>query len=237
MDKTILECKVYEFLSRLSIALKKGDVEAERKYLRQIVITERLQARNAVQDLVTAIRGLGEAERSMEKAKAAGILFPLGEKQIELLKEQVSEARKTLVGYGNSLCIFLDIWQGRGASLQDLCNLCNRDYAQVIQEIGPDRLGESFSGLMFVYHLDYKDPRNRGWIDFDVDAPLTHAAKEYWLDLMTSTPEARKASHEAFVKCFPEIWDKRVYTYTDPDGIQRVVDKDGVEVGTIGEEV
>ncbi len=234
MDNTLLECKVYEFLGRLSIALKKGDVGAERKYLRQIIVVERLQARHAVQDLVAAIQGLNQAERSMRKAKEAGILFPLGERQVESLKEQVSEVRKSLVAYGKNLCAFLDIWQQRGATLQDLCNLCNRDYSQVVEGISPDRIDEAFSGLLFVYNLDYKDPRNRGWIDFEVDAPLTHAAKEYWLDIMLHTPEGQKASNEAFEKCFPEVWDKRLHIYTDPDGIQRVIDKDGVEIGTIG---
>ena len=101
--------------------------------------------------------------------------------------------RAALVDYGQSITATLDFWQSIGATLADLCNLCNRDYTQVLKEIKPERVEREFSSLIFVYNLDYKDPRNRGWIDFDVDAPFTHAVKEFFLDRMINTPEGREA--------------------------------------------
>ena len=84
-------------------------------------------------------------------------------------------------------------------------------------------------------NLDYKDPRNRGWIEDEVDAPLTHAVKAHWIDLMRHTEAGRKAAHEAFEAVFPEIAENALTVVTDADGIRHLIDKDGVDVGTVDE--
>ena len=161
----------------------------------------------------------------------------MGEKRVKTLEEKVKLQRERLVGYGESIVVTLDFWQSIGATLADLCNLCNRDYAQVLEQIKPERADREFSSLIFVYNLDYKDPRNRGWIDFDVDAPFTHAVKEFFLDRMINTPEGREASHRAMEECFPGIMEGALMEVTDADGVRRLIDKDGVEVATLdGEE-
>ena len=152
---------------------------------------------------------------------------------MKTLEEKVKLQRERPVNYGESIVVTLDFWQSIGATLADLCNLCNRDYGQVLKEIKPERVDREFSSLIFVYNLDYKDPRNRGWIDFDVDAPFTHAVKEFFLDRMINTPEGRAASHRAMEACFPGIMEGALMEVTDADGVRRLIDKDGVEVATL----
>ena len=69
-----------------------------------------------------------------------------------------------------------------------------------------------------------------------MDAPLTHAVKEYYLDLMLHTKEGREAAHSALEASFPEIMENALRLVTDADGVKHLVDKDGVEVGTLEEE-
>lgn len=236
MDEGIIGFKISEYTGRVMIALKLGDRERAKKAAKMLLILYRLQSRAATNRLSDTLAEVSSAERAMKRAERSGIAFPFGEQRIEELRQERRAARSQLAGTGCEMCLALDLWQSLGATLQDLCNLCNRDYRQVEKEIKLERQGECFSGLIFVYNLDYKDPRDRGWIDYDVDAPFTHAVKEYHLDLMLNTPEGQAASREAFAHCFPEAWEKRLYTYADADGITRVVDKDGVEIGTIEEE-
>lgn len=124
-------------------------------------------------------------------------------------------------------------WQSTGATLDDLCSLCNRDPEQVREELDPTE--KLFSEMVFVHNLDYKDPRSTGWVEYEIDAPLTHAVKAHWIDLVRHTEAGRKAAHEAFEAVFPEIAENALTVVTDADGIQHLIDKDGVDVGTVDE--
>lgn len=235
MDKNFLTCKMYSYLARMSLANKTGDKTRGKKAAGLAVVAARIRARDAVNALVAAEAEEKAVGRAIVKAKEEGISFPLGDQRLEQLGKVSAQKRKELVDTGSVLCMALDMWQSFGATLHDLANLCNRSCGDVVEEIGEDRLGDDFSGLVFVYNLDYKDPRDRGWIDYDVDAPLTHAVKEYWMDLMLHTEAGRAASHEALEQCFPEIMENAMTLVTDADGVQRLIDKDGVEIGTVGE--
>lgn len=132
----------------------------------------------------------------------------------------------------------LDLWQLAGATFEDLCNLCNRDPAQVRKELlESESTSDSFSGLAMVHNLDYKDPRETGWLEDSVDAPLTHALKAYMQDIMLHTEEGQKAAHAAMEAVFPEIMENAMTVVTGEDGVRRLIDRDGVEVATLdGEE-
>ena len=237
MNKDIVDYKTSEYAGKMGVAFCRGDLESAQKYTKTLLVLYRLRAREAMADYVQDTDELRALKRTLKKAGQAGIVFPLGEKRVETLEKKVKLQRERLVGYGESIVVTLDWWQSIGATLADLCNLCNRDYAQVLKEIKPERVDLEFSSLIFVYNLDYKDPRNRGWIDFDVDAPFTHAVKEFFLDRMISTPEGRAASHRAMEECFPGIMEGVLMEVTDADGVRRLIDKDGVEVATLdGEE-
>ena len=234
MDDEILNFKISEYTGRVMIALKLGSREKARKAAGTLLVLYRLQSRAATNRLQDVAAEVCSAERAMKQAEQSGIAFPLGEQRIEQLRQDLRVARDGLVETGRGICLALDLWQSLGATLQDLCNLCNRDYEQVKDKINRLKdLDRPFFGLIFIHNLDYKDPRDRGWIDYDIDAPFTHAIKEYHLDLMLNTPEGQEASREAFAHCFPEVWEKRLYSYTDADGITRMVDKDGLEVGIV----
>ena len=233
MNKDIISFKETEYIGRAGVAYHRGDLERAKKDTRTMLVLYRLRAREAVTDLVLDTDALRSLKRALKKAEQAGIMFPMGEKRVKTLEEKVKLQRERLVGYGESIVVTLDWWQGIGATLEDLCNLCNRDHKQVLREIKPERVDLEFSSLIFVYNLDYKDPRNRGWIDYDVDAPFTHAVKDYFLELMISTPEGRAASHRALEECFPGILEGALMEVTDADGVRRLIDKDGVEVATL----
>ena len=225
MNKDLIDYKTSEYIGKMGVAFCRGDLESARKYAKTLLVLYRVRARDTVANLTQDTDELHSLKRTLKKAEQAGITFPLG--------EQVKLQRERLVGYGESIVVTLDWWQGIGATLEDLCNLCNRDHKQVLREIKPERVDLEFSSLIFVYNLDYKDPRNRGWIDYDVDAPFTHAVKDYFLELMISTPEGRAASHRALEECFPGILEGALMEVTDADGVRRLIDKDGVEVATL----
>lgn len=89
--------------------------------------------------------------------------------------------------------------------------------------------------MVFVHNLDYKDPRNTGWVEYEIDAPLTHAVKAHWMALVRHTDAGRKAAHKAMNAAFPGITENTLTVITDADGIQHLIDKDGVDIGTIDE--
>ena len=61
----------------------------------------------------------------------------------------------------------------------------------------------------------------------------THAVKAYWLDIMLHTEKGQKATREAMNAVFPEIFENALTVVTDADGNRRLIDKDGVDVGTL----
>ncbi len=233
MNKDLIDYKTSEYIGKMGVAFCRGDLESARKYAKTLLVLYRVRARDTVANLTQDTDELHSLKRTLKKAEQAGITFPLGEQRVKVMEEKVKLQRERLVGYGESIVVTLDWWQGIGATLEDLCNLCNRDHKQVLREIKPERVDLEFSSLIFVYNLDYKDPRNRGWIDYDVDAPFTHAVKDYFLELMISTPEGRAASHRALEECFPGILEGALMEVTDADGVRRLIDKDGVEVATL----
>ena len=233
MNKDLIDYKTSEYIGKMGVAFCRGDLESARKYAKTLLVLYRVRARDTVANLTQDTDELHSLKRTLKKAEQARITFPLGEQRVKVMEEKVKLQRERLVGYGESIVVTLDWWQGIGATLEDLCNLCNRDHKQVLREIKPERVDLEFSSLIFVYNLDYKDPRNRGWIDYDVDAPFTHAVKDYFLELMISTPEGRAASHRALEECFPGILEGALMEVTDADGVRRLIDKDGVEVATL----
>lgn len=233
MTKDIIEFKIYEYLGRAGVADIRGNQEELKRDMLSLLILNRLRSRNASQELAKKWETIRSLDRSMRKAERDGIRFLPGEQQLSKLREEYRAAENRLAEIGESICLALDAWQRAGATLEDLCNLCNRDPAQVRKKLDPSE--KLFSEIIFVRNLDYKDPRNRGWIEDEVDAPLTHAVKAHWIDLMRHTEAGRKAAHEAFEAVFPEIAENALTVVTDADGIRHLIDKDGVDVGTVDE--
>lgn len=238
MEKLIIDCKETEYFSRFHLAFHLGNREKARKMALATLVMYRQQVRIAhakSESLWGEIRGL---RRSVKKMDTAGMKFPFGEMRIRKLEGEQAAAEKELAHIGEEIHYMLELWQLTGATFEDLCNLCNRDPAQVREELlESEDTADSFSKLAMVHNLDYKNPRDSGWLEDSVDAPLTHALKAYMLDTMLHTEAGRKASHEAMEAIFPEIMENAMTVVTDEDGVRRLIDRDGVEVATLdGEE-
>lgn len=226
-----LDYKVLSYTNALLLPDKTRSAFGKKASAQNAVIFLRLQARDAANELASACGAARYADRTIKQAKLRGITASIFGKKLMLLEQNIKKKRAYLAQTGETLCLALGLWKDRGATLRDLCNLCNRDYDQVVEEIGREHINDDFGSLLFIYNLDFKSDRD--FIDYDVDAPLTHAVKEYMLEQILGTEEGRRVSREAFAECFPEVWDNRLNAYTDEDGIQHLVDKDGVEVESI----
>lgn len=233
INAKVLDRKLDEYVAHANIAFHSLDIPKAKKAAGVVVVLARRQARACVDRLMATTEELRANERAVKKMGQQGITFPLVERRSELLRKQLHETKELLSMTGEQMCAALDYWQVLGATLRDLCNLCNRDYAQVVRELQKyetDWPTMKFSELVYIHNLDFKS--NLGWLDYAVDAPMTHSIKEYYLDLILHTPEGRAAAHEALEATFPGIMDNALYPVTDADGVRHWYDKDGVEVAT-----
>lgn len=236
MNDFIINCKEIEYTGRLALALHRNELEKARRLALTMLVIFRLQSRRAhakEQPKWDEIRGL---KRSIAELAAKGVTVSLAEPRLKKLQEERETAEKELASIGERIVSTLDVWQSVGADFEELCSLCNRNPAQVLEEIGGEEVDISFSKLATIYNLDYKNPRDHGWLDDCIDAPLTHALKAYMLDIMLHTEEGRKAAHEAMNAVFPEIMENAITVVTDEDGVQHLLDKDGNEICVFGTE-
>lgn len=234
MNDEMLDYKLSEYTGRLGAAALMRKWEAARTYARTLLILYRHKSRAAVQETVRADRRLRAIRRGLNQMKERGVRFPLGEEQAKRVKAKCETAEKELASIGERISNMLDIWQGLGATMEDLCNLCNCNLTQVLAKLDTPEM--PFSQIACVYNLDYKNPRDTGWIEDEVDAPFTHALKAHLMDIMLHTKDGRKAAHEAMEAVFPEIMENAMTMVTDADGVTHLVDQDGVEVGTMDED-
>jgi len=233
MDNVALSFKGTEYAGRMGFALHQGNQAKLKKLALTMLVILRQQSRyyhNLSEDKWSEADAL---ERSIKKASATGVTFPLGEQRVKALRDEASEARKELASVGESMCGVMDAWQNAGATFEDLCNFCNRFPDKVKPHLLDGWEKEPFGVLATAYTLDYKDPRGTDWLRDGVDAPIAHALRAYQLDLMLHTEFGRQAAHAAMTQVFPEIVDSMVRIVTDGNGTRHIYDKDGVEIGTV----
>lgn len=228
MTEEIIDRKIDEYIARADTAMRSGDYPGAKKAVGTAIVLTRRQARAAVNKIMATSDELRVTERNLKDLRKEGVSFPLVERWCETLSSLLALERKELSITGLELCIALDYWQELGATLADLCNLCNRDPAQVLSEVGADWMSKSFSELVYIYTLDFKS--NREWLDYSVDAPLTHAIRAYFLDTMLNTPEGQAAARKALEQTFPGITSNALHFVTDADGNRRIVNKNGKEI-------
>lgn len=234
MDELIISGKVTEYVNHYCIADRLGNRERARKWALASLVMLRRESRAAHQKSESLWSEIRATKRDMKKLAQENVTFPLGGQRIKMLEEKQSAAEKLLAHAGEEMCLMLDLWQQSGATFEDLCNLCNRDPARVRKELlESESTDDSFSRLAMVHNLDYKDPRDTGWLEDSIDAPLTHALKAYLTDTMLHTENGRKAAHEAMNAVFPEIMENAMRMVTDEDGTRHLIDKDGEIVATL----
>ncbi len=228
MNADIIDFKSFEYIGRVGTTSALGDLQKAKKDITTLLWLCRLKSRLASQQLVEKEAATRALHRSIKKAEAEGVVFPFGEQRLAELRKECEAAEKKLARIGELISLVLDMWQDAGATLEDLSNLCNRDPAQVREEV--DSTVERFSEMVYIYNLDYKNPHDTGWIEDEVDAPLTHAVKAYWLDLILHTVAGRKVAREAMNAVFPEVMENAMPMVIDTDGVQHLIDKDGIEI-------
>lgn len=187
--------------------------------MRQIVIMYRILAREALNGWQDFVHRARLAEREDKKAKANGMVFPYFTTFAEELRNKAERIHEIVVECGRTLTRALDHWQAAGATFAELCDLCCVAEERGRKIVG-NEVGEKFSTIIFVYALDYKGTGD--CLDTAVDAPLTHAVKEYILHIALHTEEGRHAGDRAFWQAFrgafPKLWDNRLCGCTDEDG-------------------
>ena len=137
MNKEAIDFKVYEYLGRAGIASVQGNRGELRRDMLSLLVLYRLRSRDASQELAEKWAAIRALDRSMKKAESAGISFPLGTQRLSKLREDYRVAESRFAEIGQCIAIALDLWQSAGATLDDLCNLCNCDPVQVKENLHP----------------------------------------------------------------------------------------------------
>ena len=236
MTEQLIDFKFSEYAGKLGMAFyyKKDFEKAKRLELAALLLLRR-KTRAIIARKLDLHDELRAAERGIKKMSQDGIKFPLGEQRVKKLKQDLKSVRQELVEVGQATADALDLWQILGASLYELANLCNRSYAWVLREIGPDMIDCRFSELIFIYNLDYKSTLT--WIDFCVDAPITHAVLAYHRDRIMNTAAGRQAADKALQKCFPDITESAMRMVIDENGVRHLIDKNGEIVTTLDDDL
>ena len=185
----------------------------------------------------------GECRRLKHKAAQAehdGITFLPAKARLEGLHRASKQYYVWMANAGEGLMILLNWWQDAGATYDDLLRFCGADYPGMRAMLrdfynGRDEI-VSFSDLVFVNNLDYKNPRETGWIEDEVDAPLTHCIKAAWSRRILTNPAASAVASAAAEAVFPEIWENALTMHTNEDGEREMYDKDGVLVVNLDKE-
>ncbi len=195
---------------------------------RAILVIFRMKSRCVIDRLIEAINEVRQFERKERQLKNSGVIALPLVIALERAKTKREVARVDLSLCGSQIIEFLDRWEEKGATLLDLCHLCGHEHRRTLREIEEANSKGvcSFSKLMFICNLDFRNDRADS-LDYETDAPLTHAVKDYMLDVMLNTEAGQTAAHQAFEACFPELWDQRLYSAKDSEGNNVLVNKDG----------
>lgn len=233
MDNVFLAGKIRSAESRLRYAVEHS-TDKQKSLCLLLLVLHRMAVRNVVGRIQESREATRATKRAIAKGKQSGVEIPLLELRVANLDEEHQAWKKSLSNLGERIIELLDLWELCGATHRDLAALCNLQYDNFLREIDSRGGLETFSELVMEYNLDFKHKAD--FMSFEFDAPLTHATNEFVLDTMLNTPEGREASRRALEAVFPELMENALTLVTDADGVQRLIDKDGVEVGTVGEE-
>jgi len=156
LDDKLLGYKVLEHIGRMGTASRRGDVEKVRKGALTTLVLLRQQARHCC-DLAEIRQAQASAlEHALKKAAQADTSFPFVERRVRELRDELDNIRQDLADIGTGMRFALDTWQNAGATVDDLCNLCNRLPAQVKPHLPPDWESEPFSRLIsLIDHGDF----------------------------------------------------------------------------------
>ena len=169
------------------------------------IIISRMLARIYLSRLFDIRSRVYKARCSMERAEKEGVYFLPSRALLKKFRDEKDSVEECVIRQAEiTICLF-DYWKSCGATLEDFCNLCNRDPAKVRDELMNDEDANDFVKLAFVYNIDYRDTGS-GYIENEVDAPFTHIFGEYFRHQISCTQEGNAAAHEAFNDVFTDLF-------------------------------
>lgn len=222
--------KIAEHFDDLYQKVADETIHPKNEYLRLLILL-RMMIRSVLATQNQANLDLRYYRRQKKLMERQGISFILLDAAILQKEEVYDTTKKALVRFGEDVSLLLDSWQYAGATYEELFNLCGshrmKNWKKERLSIEKDR---EFSGLAFVYNLDYPDDGSE-WIEETTDAPFTHALKEHMFDRITNTEAGQRAAHKAIEAVFPGLFENAMTITTDVEGRRCLVDKDGEIVG------
>ena len=180
--------------------------EFKRKCSNLVVLT-RLEARNYVNEHKAAKAKLQQTLRAVRKAEDGGVSCLFTGKWISDLYKKVEAAQETLYRYGMTTAVILDQWQIAGATLEDLCNLCDKSFTVLKSELSPSEYTDRFSTLVAAH---------------DIDATLTYLFREMLSYVMAHTKEGQDVGKNGTDLRFPGLMSNTLYLL----GRQYMLDND-----------
>ena len=177
-----------------------GEDELAKKAVCTMIVFSRLRAREAVKRCIEAETAFDAAMRT-SRLRGFNSDIPDEERnQMEQFRLEYKRAKNELENIGHELSRELRSWEMCGATFQELCNLCNRDYEQVVKGMRHGDVGRPFDLLVSGLLLDYKAPRGDAALDMGVDAPLTHAILEFQVHALLEMPGLNEKVGEDMMK-------------------------------------
>lgn len=184
--------------------LSNGEREGNKLAWQTVIIETRMVVRQILVDYNAFHDERDRGQREKKRKEKQGIIDLSVETKLREMDELINQAREFLVIQGKIMDGALRLWQQAGATIEDLCKLCNLNYEKIIQEF-PDIVDENLADAAFTYNLDYM--KNKGdWIDTRLDGPITHCLIEYFRDQLLTNHLAKKAAHNALHKVFPNLF-------------------------------
>jgi len=231
MDTTILREKILEYQNRaaqITESADPGEQEGLKKMYQTLSILYRLAFRMAQKKVSRYYAVLREMERAQDCMKQSNIAFPFGKAYRNQLFQKLYKAnieRKKVACY---LIQSLDNWQSAGATLEEFAHFCNRTPEWIRQTIEIEDQNETFSTLLLLYDLDFKDPGGKAFSVDEIDAPLTQSIREVIRNpfLLQSWKMVQKT-----LKI--ELRKHAVRVIIDANGTGHLVNKTGVELGIL----
>jgi len=176
-----------KFLERKKDRLRERMMDAQdgtelRPFLLQEIILLRLDVLREMNDLADAESKLNTFRRMMSavmhdcKCKDT----PGSSQYFDLLLERVKQHSANIADIGESLAMLLDYWQANGASLHELCNLCNVNFDDIEWKLSPDDYSKPFSLFVPDLALGYKNAHDSLDVRDFLNVPILYALQEYF---------------------------------------------------------
>lgn len=224
--------KIADHYDALRAAVADGKLHTKEEYLR-LLILQRFLIRSILRRINDAEEEARYYTRQRKLLANQGIVFLLVDVKIQEAKENVTSLRNALISFGGEVCVLLDCWQAAGATLRELCSLCSASYDRLQRVLlSPEDQDSAFGNLMLVYSIDYPG-FDCTWADLRVDAPFTHATREYMFDKLVHAKKGKLPSSQSIQDALDDLI-KRIEM--DAEGHDCLFDKNGEMLGRIGPE-